>query len=240
MAETRVGCSGFMYNHWRRVFYPEGIPKWKWFEYYTEKFNTVEINVTFYRLPKPSSFKRWYSVSPSGFSFSVKGSRFITHLKKLNDVEEATRNFFYLTTMLKEKLSVILWQFPPKMELDLYAFERFLELLKQWEIRSAFEFRHESWINKKVERLLAKYNASYCLADWPEFNRDLPVTADFVYLRRHGHGGRYNSCYTKEELKADAKRIKNYIKLGTDVFVYFNNDASGYAPQNAMTLKEML
>ncbi len=240
MAEVKVGCSGFMYNHWRKVFYPEDIPKWKWFQYYTGHFDTVEMNVTFYRLPSASSFKRWYNDSPEGFSFSLKGSRLITHIKRLRDVEEQTKKFFSLAKMLGEKLSVVLWQFPPKMELDLSALEGFLLLIKQFNVRAGFEFRHRSWVNKRVERLLAKYGFSYCQADWPEFNKDLPVTTDFVYIRRHGRGGRYNSCYTAEELKYDAEKIKEYLKKGINVFIYFNNDVSGYAPQNALTLKKML
>lgn len=240
MAELRAGCSGFMYNHWRGVFYPEDLPRWRWFEFYTTRFDTVEMNVTFYRLPKPSSFKRWLNSSPEGFCFSLKGSRFITHIKRLKQVDEAVEKFFSLSGLLKEKLSVVLWQFPPRMELDLSSFQGFLELISQYRVRSTFEFRHASWINKEVEKLLYRYSFSYCQADWPEFNKDLPVTTDFVYIRRHGHGGRYNSCYSDDELKADAKRIKGYLKKGIDVFIYFNNDAYGYAPKNAMTLKEML
>ncbi|RMG67732.1 MAG: DUF72 domain-containing protein [Nitrospirae bacterium] len=240
MAEVRVGCSGFMYNHWRGVFYPEDIPKGKWFDYYTTRFDTVELNVTFYRLPKPSSFKRWYSNSPEGFCFSLKGSRLITHLKRLKGVEEPLENLLSLSSLLREKLSVMLWQFPPGMERDLQALEEFLKLLKKWKIRSAFEFRNPSWIDREVTELLKHHGQSYCQADWPEFNLDLPVTADFIYIRRHGQGGRYNSCYTDEQLKADAKRIRGYLKKGLDVYIYFNNDAHGYAPKNATTLKELI
>ncbi|NOX21305.1 MAG: DUF72 domain-containing protein [Nitrospirae bacterium] len=240
MAEVKIGCSGFMYNHWRKVFYPEDVPKWKWFQYYCSIFDTVEMNVTFYRLPKESSFKRWHKDSPQGFTFSVKGSRLITHLKRLKDVEEPLENFFSLVKILKDKLSIVLWQFPPKMELDLERLGIFLKLLKNYNTRSCFEFRHPSWINEDVSRLLKKYGFSYCQADWPEFNDSLPVTANYIYIRRHGQGGRYNSCYTDEQLKRDAKKIKGYLKKGIDVYIYFNNDAYGYAPQNARQLKELL
>ncbi len=220
--------------------YPEDVPKWRWFEYYCTRFDTVEMNVTFYRLPKPSSFKRWLNSSPEGFCFSLKGSRFITHIKRLKDVEEPVERFFSSVTLLKEKLSVVLWQFPPKMAIDIAALEGFLELIKQYRIRNTFEFRHQSWITKDVQKLLGRYGYSFCQADWPDFNRELPLTSDFVYIRRHGHGGRYNSCYSDEELREDAKRIKGYLKKGMDVYVYFNNDAFGYAPKNAQTLKELL
>ena len=220
--------------------YPEDVPKWRWFEYYCTRFDTVEMNVTFYRLPKPSSFKRWLNSSPEGFCFSLKGSRFITHIKRLKDVEEPVERFFSSVTLLKEKLSVVLWQFPPKMAIDIEALEGFLELIKQYRIRNTFEFRHQSWITKDVQKLLGRYGYSFCQADWPDFNRELPLTSDFVYIRRHGHGGRYNSCYSDEELREDAKRIKGYLKKGMDVYVYFNNDAFGYAPKNAQTLKELL
>jgi uncharacterized protein YecE (DUF72 family) len=240
MHGLKIGCSGFSYRHWRGRFYPEDIPQRKWFAYYQRHFDTVEMNVTFYRLPKKDSFKRWYRETPEDFVFSIKGSRFITHLKRLKDVDSEVKNFFDTVSVLKEKLAVILWQFPPKMELNIDRLSGFMELIKPYPVKNTFEFRHISWITPEVTRVLKDNNCSYCMADWPEFNKILPITADFVYIRRHGKSGSYNTCYSMDELKRDATEIKKYLKKGLQVFAYFNNDANAYAPKNALELKEIL
>ncbi len=240
MATVKVGCSGFMYDHWRGVFYPEGISKKQWFQYYTGVFDTVELNVTFYRLPKRESFAGWYEKSPQGYTFSIKGSRYITHIKRLKGPEEAVERFFDVAVNLRDKLSVVLWQFPPGFGLDYNRLKNFLYLLRGYGVRHAFEFRHPDWIVPEVTSLLREEGHALCMADWPEFINELPVTADFVYMRRHGHGGRYDSCYSVKELRKDASRIKGYLKRGLDVYMYFNNDAFGYAPKNAVELKGLL
>ncbi len=140
-------------------------------------------------------------------------------------------------SQLKEKLAVVLWQFPPNFKKDIKRLEGFLEKLCQYPVRHAFEFRHDSWLGQEVVDLLKRHQMAFCMADWPEFNRTLPITSDFVYIRRHGRGGGYSSCYTDEELKKDADTIKGYLRDGLEVFVYFNNDYNAYAPQNALTLK---
>jgi uncharacterized protein YecE (DUF72 family) len=240
MPTLNIGCSGFSYDHWKGIFYPEDLQKKRWLEYYTKKFPTVELNVTFYRLPEKETFTRWYTETPPGFLFSVKGSRFITHVKKLKASEEPLNVFFSRVSALREKLGVILWQLPPGLRVDPPRLADFLELLKPYGLRNAFEFREETWITKKVISLIEKENASLCMADWPQFLNDLPITADFVYIRRHGEGGNYASCYSQEQLKSDAARIRKYLKQGKDVFIYFNNDASGYAPSNAGVLLTLL
>lgn len=240
MPEIRIGCSGFNYWDWRENFYPADLPQRKWFEYYCTIFNTVELNVTFYRLPLAKTFDRWYKETPSDFVFSLKGSRFITHVKRLTDPEQPLELFFERTLRLKEKLKVVLWQFSPGFKIDIGRLEHFLKLIKKYPTRNTLEFRHESWITDDVINLCKEYDVSICMADWPEFIDNLPVTADFVYIRRHGEGGSYATCYSKTELKRDAKRIKNYIRDGRDVFIYFNNDYNGYAPGNAKELIEML
>ena len=204
------------------------------------KLNTVEINVTFYRLLKKEAFERWYKETPPDFSFCLKGSRFITHVKKLKDVELPLSTFFNATAPLLEKLDAILWQLPPNLKLNMKNLEDFVENLKQYPVRHVFEVRHKSWLTKKVFNLLSDANIAICMADWPPFIDDLPVTADFVYLRRHGEGGSYATNYTPEQLKQDAKRIKEYLKLGKDVYLYFNNDAFAFAPKNALELKTIL
>ena len=240
MPNYRIGCSGFLYDSWRGAFYPEELPHKKWLSFYMGKFDTVELNVTFYRLLKKEAFERWYKETPPGFRFSLKGSRFITHVKKLKDVELPLSTFFNATAPLLEKLEVILWQLPPNLRLNMKNLEDFVENLKPYPVRHVFEFRHKSWLVKKVFNLMSAANIGICMADWPEFINELPPTADFVYIRRHGEGGTYATNYTTEQLKNDAKKIKEYMKLGKDVYYYLNNDAFAYAPKNAQEIKAIL
>ncbi len=240
MPELRIGCSGFNYRHWRGNFYPEDLPQRKWFEYYCTVFNTVELNVTFYRLPLPKTFDKWHNETPDDFVFSLKGSRFITHIKRLVEPKEPLELFFERALRLKEKLKVVLWQFSPGFKIEIERLENFLKLHKKYPVRNTLEFRHESWITDDVIDLCKEDDVSLCMADWPEFVDDLPVTSDFVYIRRHGEGGSYATCYSKAELRRDAKRIKSYLKDKKDIFIYFNNDYHGYAPKNAKELREMV
>jgi uncharacterized protein YecE (DUF72 family) len=240
MPKYRIGCSGFLYDSWRGPFYPEELPHKRWLSFYMGKFGTVELNVTFYRLLKKEAFERWYKETPPDFRFSLKGSRFITHVKKLKDVELPLSTFFNATAPLLEKLEVILWQLPPNLRLNMKNLEDFVENLKPYPVRHVFEFRHKSWLVKKVFNLMSAANIGICMADWPEFINDLPPTSDFVYIRRHGEGGSYATNYTTEQLKNDAKKIKEYMKLGKDVYYYFNNDAFAYAPKNALELISIL
>lgn len=240
MPKFRIGCSGFLYESWRGPFYPEILPHKNWLSFYMKKFNTVELNVTFYRLLKKEAFERWYKETPQNFTFCLKGSRFISHVKKLKDVELPLSTFFNATAPLLEKLEVVLWQLPPNLKLNMKNLEDFVNILKQYPVRHVFEFRHKSWLSKKVFNLLSSANIAVCMSDWPDFINDLPVTADFVYIRRHGERGSYATNYSIDQLKIDAKRIKDYLKLGKDVFYYFNNDAFAYAPKNAVELRTIL
>jgi uncharacterized protein YecE (DUF72 family) len=240
MPEVRIGTSGFSYPHWRGPFYPEGLAQRKWFDYYCERFDTVELNVTFYRLPREEAFAKWRSDSPEGFRFALKGSRFITHIKRLRDPREPLKKFMQGIRPLKEKCAVVLWQLPPNFKKDTERLRGFLKALKKYRRRNVFEFRHDSWVDDEVTALLIEENACMCMADWPPFVDELPATADFVYIRRHGKGGGYDTLYSRKELQKDAGRIKRYLKEKRDVFIYFNNDAMGYAARNAMDLKGML
>jgi len=204
------------------------------------KLNTVELNVTFYRLLKKEAFERWYKETPPHFTFCLKGSRFITHVKKLKDVELPLSTFFNATAPLLEKLDVILWQLPPNLKLNMKNLEDFVENLRHYPVRHVFEFRHKSWLVKKVFNLLSAANIGVCMADWPDFINEVPLTADFVYIRRHGEGGNYATNYTTDQLKDDAKKIKEYMKLGKDIYYYFNNDSFAYAPKNALELITIL
>jgi len=237
---VNIGCSGFMYDDWQGTFYPQELPRKQWLEYYCKKFSSVELNSTFYRVPEKEAFSKWYSETPKDFIVSLKGSRFITHVKKLKSPIEPLDVFFSRANALKEKLGVVLWQFPPEFKADVGKLNEFLEALIQYKARNAFEFRDKSWLTKKVESLLAKNNTGFCIADWPDFLCGAPATADFVYIRRHGDEGKCASGYTTEQLKADAKAINKFRKDGKHVFLYFNNDACGHAPKNAREIRNIL
>lgn len=239
MPELLIGCSGFNYKHWRKVFYPERLPQRRWLEYYCTQFRTVELNVTFYRLPPPASFDHWRDATPDDFRFAVKGSRFITHIKRMRDVEEALERFFAGTLRLEEKLAAVLWQFPPSLEADPERLAGFLKLLAPYGVRNAFEFRHHSWIDRpEVAALCRDAGAALCMAEYPAFNMDLPLTADFAYFRRHGHGGDQYGRFPASFVKEDAKRVTDILTEGLDLLFYYNNDMAGSAIVNARELAE--
>lgn len=240
MAELYVGCSGFSYQHWRGQFYPEELPQKEWFSHYVGVFSTVELNVTFYRTPSAETFTRWYEESGPNFCFAVKGSRYITHLKRLLDTEEPLDRFFTPALQLKDKLKVVLWQFPPDFKLAPDRLDSFLGLLENYRVRNVLEFRNQSWLCDEVVGICKSRNVSLCMADRPAFLDAPPLTADFVYLRRHGAEGNYIGEYNAAQLEHDAGRIRNYLSKGRDVFIYFNNDAGGAAPRNALELAALL
>jgi uncharacterized protein YecE (DUF72 family) len=240
MGNVHIGCSGFHYVSWLGRFYPRGLPRSEWLRYYCTCFSTVELNVTFYRLPGPETFDAWYRQTPSEFVFALKGSRYITHVKRLLDPVEHLERFFERASRLREKLRVVLWQLPPGFSLACDRLRDFLAGLDKYDVRNVLEFRNRSWLTEEVVELCREHYVGLCSADWPEFLDDLPLTADFVYLRRHGAGGDYTSRYSETELRNDADRIGKYLRDGADVFIYFNNDACGHAPANAMELMDML
>jgi len=240
MSCVKIGCSGFLYDDWKGTFYPDGLSRRQWLEYYCKKFSTVELNITFFRIPEKETFSRWHSETPDNFMVSLKGSRFVTHVKKLKSPVEPLDVFFSRANALREKLGVILWQFPPEFKSDIGKLKEFVEALITYKAKNTFEFRDKSWMNKKVLSLLEKNNIGICMADWPDFLNDLPATADFVYIRRHGGDVKCAPCYTPLQLRADAKVINKFVKEGRDVFMYFNNNALGHAPINAAALKNIL
>jgi len=240
MPRLFIGCSGFAYPHWGGRFYPANLPRKRWFSHYCTVFSSVELNVTFYRLLKPETFDRWREETPADFVFSVKGSRFITHVKRLTNTDQPLERFFETVLCLGEKLGVVLWQFPPGFTRDTDRLARFLALLAHYPVRNALEFRHDSWCTGEITELCRNAGVALCMADWPGFIDRLPLTSNFVYLRRHGHGGNYASRYSAVELASDARRIREYLEQGCDVHIYFNNDARAYAPENAIELAGML
>ena len=248
MSKVYIGTSGFSYSHWKGVFYPEGLPQPKWFEYYCQHFNSVELNVSFYRLPKKEVFAGWRKRAGKDFVFSIKGSRFITHVKKIGNCQEAVKTFFEAADSLRGRTSdevrppqgknVVLWQLPPGLKANLERLESFLKILPKT-FRHAFEFRNKSWLAEEIYKLLKKYHTAIVFQDYPEWPISQEITADFVYLRFHGRTSLYSSCYTEKELTGWAKKIKNWLDMGLDVYVYFNNDALGYAVENARRLQEL-
>lgn len=244
MAELYIGTSGYNYPHWRGAFYPEDLPSRQWLSFYAGHFNTVELNVTFYRLPLAKTFANWHDNTPPEFRFAVKGSRTITHIKRLRDAAEPLAAFFSRAESLKEKLAVVLWQLPPGLRGDAELLADFCRLLKAnnaaRSARHAFEFRHDSWFNPEVYEILRQNNFSLCIADSPRWPQSLEATADFVYIRFHGSKKLYTSSYTEEELRIWGRRIREWLEGGRDVYAYFNNDAGGWAVANARQLLKII
>lgn len=239
-----IGTSGWNYPHWQGRFYPKEIKQKEWLEYYCRYFSTVELNATFYRLPSRDVFEGWRRRTPEGFSFAVKASRSFTHIRRLMAPEENLTRLLDNAIGLGDKLGLILFQLPPSMEVELERLKALAVYMERQDIfpkvRSVLEVRNVSWLTSDVYRILKEHNWSLCLSDWHGLSVDGPITADFVYIRRHGPGARYSSSYSEEMLKIDAEMIKGWLKEGRDVYIYFNNDAYGYAVKNAMRLKELV
>jgi len=239
MVSYHIGTSGWHYDDWRGRFYPEKLPRNKWLEFYAHHFSTVELNNSFYRLPSENSFTGWYNSSPPYFKYAVKVSRFITHIKRLKDCEEALTNFMSRAGILKEKLGPLLYQLPPGMHRNDEILESFLNVLPR-ELKHVIEFRHESWLVDEVFDILRHYDAGLCVFDMPALTGPLLATADFAYVRFHGSDSLYSSCYTDEELADWAKRIADLAKGLESVYIYFNNDVQGFAISNAATMRRFL
>jgi uncharacterized protein YecE (DUF72 family) len=239
MPEYYIGTSGWHYEDWSGLFYPADLPKSKWLEFYARHFPTVELNNSFYRLPSEKAFVNWREASPQCFTFAVKASRFITHIKRLKDVQEPLQNFLKRADLLGDKLGPLLYQLPPNMKRDDERLDRFLGMLLGRN-RHVFEFRHESWFDDGVFDILKRYNAGWCVFDMPELTSPAVATADFAYVRFHGSAGLYSSSYSDKELSSWVKRIAELGKNLKAVYIYFNNDVAGYALDNARTLDRLL
>ncbi|MFN4197343.1 MAG: DUF72 domain-containing protein [Caldimicrobium sp.] len=239
MTKYYIGTSGWNYPSFRNIFYPADLKSKDWLAFYSNHFNTVEINVTFYRTPKPSTFQKWYETTPSHFVFSVKAPKVITHIKKLKDVKEPLEIFLKSLKPLAEKAKVLLFQLPPSLSYDKDLLENFLKLLPQ-NYKNVIEIRHKSFHNEEFVNLLEKYRVSLCFSDcgkrypsWYEYK-----TTDFLYIRMHGSKQLYVSNYEEEELDNLIKVINKFNV--SEVYVYFDNTALGYAVKNALVLKEKL
>jgi uncharacterized protein YecE (DUF72 family) len=238
---VRIGCSGWNYDHWRNgVFYPPRLPPRRWLEYYAQHFDTVEVNATFYRLPRESAVANWVASTPEGFLFSVKMSRYVTHVKRLRDLAPSLELFYGRIAPLADspKLGPLLWQLPRTFRRD---DARLAEALAQLPAgRHCFEFRHESWFADEVYALLRAYDVALVNGDTPRYPFQAhELTADWTYIRfHHGSRGRGGN-YSERELEEWAERIEGW-RARVDVFAYFNNDWRGFAVRNALWLKTRL
>ena len=238
-ADYYIGTSGWHYDHWRERFYPKDLARPKWLEFYSRSFDTVELNNSFYHLPSEKAFGTWRDGTPEGFAFAVKANRYITHIKKLKDMEEPVATFLGRARLLEGKLGPLLYQLPPNVHRNDWLLESFLSLLPR-DLMHVFEFRHESWLVREVLDLLRRYNAGFCIFDMPDLTTPIEATADFAYARFHGSTSMYDGCYSEGELTDWAKRISALAGEARRVYVYFNNDAQGFAIRNALTLREKL
>ena len=232
-----VGTSGWSYKHWKGIFYPSDLPSSKWLSFYTGYFSTVELNASFYRLPSESTFSGWHDNTPQDFLFSVKVSRLITHLKKLENVESELEKFVFRARMLKEGQGPLLYQLPPSMVKDEDRLAHFCSILPP-DLSHVFEFRHESWFCDSVLDILRQYKMGFCIYDMPGFTTPILSTAEFAYVRFHGSEAMYDSCYQQSELELWAGRLSS-LPVSV-VFIYFNNDTQAYAVKNALTLSSLL
>jgi uncharacterized protein YecE (DUF72 family) len=262
----RIGTSGWLYPPWRGVFYPEGLPHRRELEYISRQLDSVEINGSFYSLQRPTSYRRWHDETPDDFLFAVKGGRFITHMKRLRDVETPLANFFASGLLaLEHKLGPVLWQFPGNFQFDYDLFARFFELLprsttaaanlaqqhderldgRSWTVtetdrpvRHAIEVRHSSFHTPEFTELLREHDIAIVIADTAgTFPYFEAVTTDFAYVRLHGDVELYASGYSDRALDMWAEKIRAW---NTDVYVYFDNDIKVKAPADAIALRNRL
>ena len=239
-AKVYIGTSGWHYKHWRGSFYPEHLKAQDWLEFYSTRFNTVELNNSFYHLPTTSSFDTWREVSHRDFLFAVKGSRFITHMKKLKDVKSSTSKFFKAAKHLERKLGPVLFQLPPRWHVNAERLAEFLTSIPK-DHQYAFEFREASWYAEEVFEVLKRHNAALCIHDLGGNQQPIELTADFTYVRFHGPTeAKYAGSYSGRDLKKWADRIVEWNQNLTAIYAYFNNDVGGFAPKNAQELKELL
>jgi uncharacterized protein YecE (DUF72 family) len=239
-----IGTSGYAYPHWRRRFYPADLPAREWLPFYARRFPSVELNNPFYRLPGKRAFRAWRAAVPADFVFAVKASRYLTHLKRLRAPTPPLDRLLRRLRPLGPTLGPVLFQLPPQFHADVPRLRRFLDVLGRQQhlpgLRAALEVRHASWLDPEVLDLLCKARVALCLHDSRPQTVSGPVTADFVYLRRHGTSAGYRGSYSRTSLAADARRIRRWRRDGLDVYVYFNNDGGGAAVRDAWRLATLL
>ena len=239
MRKWWIGCSGFYYKHWKEKFYPKGLPQRKWFEFYCESFNTVELNVTFYRYPKLEALQGWYDRSPDDFRFTVKAPRLITHYKKFNNALREAGDFYDLAgNGLGKKLGCVLFQLPPNLTYSEAALQNILVTLDS-AFTNAIEFRHESWWNEDVYSALKEKKITFCSISYPGLPDQVVRSVPVMYYRFHGVPDLYRSPYSLGKMREVTDDIKAFRGI-SDVYIYFNNDIHVEAIRNARELAAMV
>ncbi|HET9306607.1 MAG TPA: DUF72 domain-containing protein [Candidatus Sulfotelmatobacter sp.] len=239
LAPVHIGTSGWHYKHWKGPFYPADLASTKWLPWYVEHFDTVEINNSFYRLPATSALELWCRQTPANFCFAVKASRYITHNQKLKDPQNAVDKFLTVIDKLERRLGPILFQLPPSWKLNVERLDEFLFGLPPSH-RYVFEFRNQTSNTPQVYEVLRRHNAAFCIYELAGFQSPLEITADFTYIRLHGPGNKYQGDYGERVLLTWANRIDAWRKTLRHIFIYFDNDQSGFAAKNALELKQMV
>ena len=235
-----IGTSGWNYKSWRKSFYGD-TPQKQWLRFCAERFTAIEVNGTFYRLQPKSTFAKWRDETPDDFAFAIKGHRYVTHNKKLLDVEEPVLRCRDPALALGDRLVAVVWQLPAFLKKDIVRLEKFLKDLRRWDsTRHTIEFRHKTWFDDEVAECLTRHGVAVCMSDAPDWPMWDKVTTDVVYIRLHGHTRKYASSYSKVSLTKWAARIRCWLEENRDVHVYFDNDAEAAAPRNALTLLKML
>jgi uncharacterized protein YecE (DUF72 family) len=240
-ATTRIysGTSGWVYKGWRAHLYADAPVK-QWLRVASAVFPSLEINGSFYTQITPATYQRWHDETPGEFRFSLKGHRFVTHYKRLRDCEASIVRLRDQARPLGAKLAAVVWQLPGRFSLDRGRLDEFLRALACWRVRHAIELRHASWFIPPVADALRAAEVAVCLSDAPDFPMWREVTADFVYVRLHGHTRKYASSYSAASLRRWASDAVRWRDAGRDVFVYFDNDAEGHAVRNAQAFARLV
>jgi uncharacterized protein YecE (DUF72 family) len=230
--EWHIGCSGFHYKHWKGTFYPDGLPQTKWFSFYAQHFNTLELNVTFYRFPRLRVLRNWYELAPEGFQFSVKAPQAITHYRQFHNTVDMLSDFYgTVRAGLDEKLGPVLFQLPPRLRYEPERLQRILDQIDPT-FDNVLEFRHPSWWQPTVYEQLAERRISFCGMSHPELPDDVIVNSPVVYYRFHGVPDLYRSSYSREDLQRVVNKIREQDGI-EQAWFYFNNDAAVAAIPNA-------
>jgi uncharacterized protein YecE (DUF72 family) len=238
-SHIHIGCSGWVYKHWRGLFYPEGLPQKRWFERYAEEFDTVEINNSFYRLPSPETFDKWRDQARPGFRYAVKVNRFITHMKKLRGCDEEVDRFIALTRALAATLGPLLYQLPPSLHKDLARLDAFLARVPR-DLEQVVEFRHKSWYDEEVLALLDRHGVGFVAHDLKGLVSPRWASGRTAYVRFHGAAGKYRGRYPDEALLEWTDWCLEQARNRRTCWCYFNNDIQGHAIEDARTLKSMV
>lgn len=243
---AHIGTSGWNYKHWRNLIYPPKFAQKNWLTFIADRFDTVEVNTSFYRIPKQETITAWQKSTPENFLFALKLWRGITHYRKLKNAADLTSRFLEVADVLDpSRRAPLLLQLPPNQKRDIEKLEAYLEEFRglsnsQWQI--AVEFRSDDWLHRDVYKALDRQKAALCIHDMPGRGASQePNDVNFVYVRRHGPAeGRYTGSYSNGLLTTDAKRIEGWVYEGRSVYVYYNNDIGGHAFHNAQQLRSMI